>query len=459
MASADYANIQTKDVCGGSTSPIIPTHQTIECKLYTRRYFILALFVIYSMSNSLQWIQYSIVTDHIVKYYGVTSFHVDCTSMIYMLVYIPLIFPGSWFLDKYGIRKSVLIGATFTCLGAWIKILSLSPDRFWVTFLGQTIVACSQIFILNIPAQLAATWFGRSEVSTACSVGVFGNQLGIALGFLVPPILLRYGIDELTIQDGLENMYYSVAGLTTLVLILVVVFFQNTPPLPPSPAQAVQRSVEDSTDFFLSMKHLVYNPGYLYLLLSYGINVGVFYAISTLLNQVVLSYFPGRSEDAGRIGLVIVLAGTLGSVLSGIVLDKTKKFKETTLGIYAFSLVGMVIYSLTLSTGVILIVYITAGFLGFFMTGYLPVGFELAAELTYPEPEGTSSGLLNASAQVFGILFTVLYGQLINAFGDVIANIALCIALVLGTLLTYIIPDDMRRQAAHSKDFNVKPVV
>jgi hypothetical protein len=34
------------------------------------------------------------------------------------------------------------------------------------------------------------------------------------------------------------------------------------------------------------------------------------------------------------------------------------------------------------------------------MTGYLPVGFEFAAELTYPEPEGTSSGLLNTSAQV-----------------------------------------------------------
>lgn len=36
----------------------------------------------------------------------------------------------------------------------------------------------------------------------------------------------------------------------------------------------------------------------------------------------------------------------------------------------------------------------------FFMTGYLPLGFEFAAELTYPESEGTSSGLLNVSAQV-----------------------------------------------------------
>lgn len=38
------------------------------------------------------------------------------------------------------------------------------------------------------------------------------------------------------------------------------------------------------------------------------------------------------------------------------------------------------------------------------MTGYLPLGFEFAVELTYPESEGISSGLLNMSAQV-GLLF------------------------------------------------------
>lgn len=36
------------------------------------------------------------------------------------------------------------------------------------------------------------------------------------------------------------------------------------------------------------------------------------------------------------------------------------------------------------------------------MTGYLPLGFEFAAELTHPESEGTSSGLLNVAAQVRG---------------------------------------------------------
>lgn len=52
------------------------------------------------------------------------------------------------------------------------------------------------------------------------------------------------------------------------------------------------------------------------------------------------------------------------------------------------------------------------------MTGYLPVGFEFAAELTYPEAEGTSSGLLNASAQFFGIFCTMADGQLLDRYVD-----------------------------------------
>lgn len=82
------------------------------------------------------------------------------------------------------------------------------------------------------------------------------------------------------------------------------------------------------------------------------------------------------------------------------------------------------------------------------MTGYLPVGFEFAAELTYPEPEGTSAGLLNAMTQVFGIAFTSISGFLITEWGDFWSNITLCITLALGTILTMIIPNDLRRQNA-----------
>lgn len=38
-------------------------------------------------------------SDHS-RYYGISSSWVDWTSMIYMILYIPLVFPGSWLLDK-----------------------------------------------------------------------------------------------------------------------------------------------------------------------------------------------------------------------------------------------------------------------------------------------------------------------------------------------------------------------
>lgn len=124
--------------------------------------------------------------------------------------------------------------------------------------------------------------------------------------------------------------------------------------------------------------------------------------------------------------------------------------RETTLGVYVFTMIGMIVYTFTLNTGYIAIVYCTSALLGFFMTGYLPVGFEMAAELTYPEPEGTSSGILNAGAQVFGILFTIVYSEILDNFGDITANLLMVAFLIVGTILTAFMKSDLRRQNAHA---------
>ena len=124
--------------------------------------------------------------------------------------------------------------------------------------------------------------------------------------------------------------------------------------------------------------------------------------------------------------------------------------RETTLVVYILAVVGMVLYTITFQFGKHLATtFTTAGLVGFFMTGYLPVGFEFAAELTYPEPEVTSSGLLNASAQFFGIILTLLGGWLLESYGDVICNGVLCVALFAGFILTALIKPDLKRQRAN----------
>ena len=90
-----------------------------------------------------------------------------------------------------GLRVVGLIGGLGTAIGTGIKVFSTSRDSFWVVLLGQGICSASQLMILCLPPRIAAVWFKPSEVSTACSLGVFGTQVGCALGFLLPPIIVK----------------------------------------------------------------------------------------------------------------------------------------------------------------------------------------------------------------------------------------------------------------------------
>lgn len=53
-----------------------------------------------------------------------------------------------------------------------------------------------------------------------------------------------------------------------------------------------------------------------------------------------------------------------GSVVCGLVLDRTHRFKETTLAVYIASVFGMIVFTFTLDCGVIGVVYLSSILLG-----------------------------------------------------------------------------------------------
>lgn len=87
-------------------------------------------------------------------------------------------------------------------------------------------------------------------------------------------------------------------------------------------------------------------------------------------------------------------------------------------------------------------------FCRFFLTALLPIGYELAVELTFPIGEGTSGGIITAVAQAFGILFTYLYTYLLNVRNDKTANMAMAGALTFGAVLLLFIDFELKRQKA-----------
>ncbi|XP_060499842.1 choline/ethanolamine transporter FLVCR1 isoform X2 [Panthera onca] len=371
-----------------------------QTALSARRFVVLLIFSLYSLVNAFQWIQYSVISNVFEGFYGVSSLHIDWLSMVYMLAYVPLIFPATWLLDTRGLRLTALLGSGLNCLGAWVKCASVQQHLFWVTMLGQCLCSVAQVFILGLPSRIASVWFGPKEVSTACATAVLGNQLGAAIGFLLPPVLVPNTQNNTDLLAcNISTMFYGTSSVATFLCFLTVI----------------------------------------------GIITGAFYSVSTLLNQMILTYYKGEEVNAGKIGLTLVVAGMVGSILCGFWLDYTKIYKQTTLIVYILSFLGMVIFTFTLDLGYSIVVFVTGGVLGFFMTGYLPLGFEFAVEITYPESEGTSSGLLNAAAQIFGILFTLAQGKLTTDYSPKAGNIFLCVWMFLGIILTALIKSDLRR--------------
>lgn len=71
--------------------------------------------------------------------------------------------------------------------------------------------------------------------------------------------------------------------------------FPAHPPLPPSRTQLLERNKGtefSNKEFFRDLKKLAKNKGFFLHSIAYGLNIAAFSAISTLLNQFVLHYFP-----------------------------------------------------------------------------------------------------------------------------------------------------------------------
>lgn len=195
-----------------------------------------------------------------------------------------------------GQRVTLLLGAGGTCLGSWLKVLSIPPEQFYIGFIGQTIIAIAQLFTVSSSAKIAATWFGKKEVGTACGLAVLGLQLGVAIGFLTTPLMVRDHENLLLIGQDLNNLFWLIAFCTTIAFLLVIVVFDKEPELPPSIAQALLRKNRNEavvkSDTIQSYKRLLKNGPFMSLLFTYGTNVGVYCYLSALMNPIILAHFP-----------------------------------------------------------------------------------------------------------------------------------------------------------------------
>src|SRR5690606_30915444 len=107
------------------------------------------------------------------------------------------------------------------------------------------------------------------------------------------------------------------------------------------------------------------NIPFVILLIGFGIAVGSFYALSTLMDQIV-SPNGYSSVDSGIFGVIIVVSGIFGALSAGIF---TIRFYRLWMKLAAIGLTGsMLCFTLALQPNNAIILYIVCVFIGIFGT-------------------------------------------------------------------------------------------
>lgn len=169
-----------------------------------------------------------------------------------------------WFLDRFGLRISMLSGSWILAIGMGIRCFV--PDgqgSKWTILIhfGHIMIGIAGPLALITPPRLSSVWFPPKQRTFATSIMVMAQSIGIALAFIVIPYLTQH--------YSIHTMLYIQTELGLFVALLATIYFPPHPPTPPS-----QSATIDRMRFWPSLKSLMCNRAFIMLAISGGLVTG-----------------------------------------------------------------------------------------------------------------------------------------------------------------------------------------
>ncbi len=386
-------------------------------KVYPYRWVVLAVFMLINLAIQIEWICFAPITGPAAQFYNVSDLQIGFFAMSFMVVYLPLSIPISWMIDTLGFRKAVGLGAILMGVFSLLRGF-LAFDYNWV-LVATLGVAIAQPFLLNAISTVAAKWFPIEERATAAGLVIVASFIGVALGQELSPGLMT--------ALGIQSMLLVYGGVAAFAALSFLALSREAPPTPPClPGQEGRALMLDGLKSMLKLKDV-------WLLIAlFLIGMGIFNGVSTWIEDIVRPR--GFSiQQAGDFGAFLLVGGIVGAIVVPLLSDRLHKRK-------VFLLIGMVLAVPGLVGFTFATTYWLAAasmvVLGFFLMSLAPIGYQYAAEITYPAPEGTSNGLLNLAGQA-----SVVFIYAMDAFksADGTFTVSLVILVVLMVVASFLI--------------------
>ena len=197
------------------------------------------------------------------------------------------------------------------------------------------------------------------------------------------------------------------------------------------------------------LRTLLHNEHYILLMLSFSIGLGMINAFETLVFEIVDPYGYSNS-DAGLFGAVLIIAGIVGSMGVGTLLEHTRAYR--TVYSYGFLLCFMftILFTVMLYRDNFVGLLISFCCLGLTTVPLFPVCLENTAECVYPLSEDIAIGILLTIGNISTVIVTLCLQSTLSLpswgpppFSP--SNFFILIILLLAVIIAFQYKGDYRR--------------
>ena len=84
----------------------------------------IVLFILWAtmVQMNISWVTFSPVADIAACYYGVNINWIDVLSGVTMAVFIIGFVPGTWYLNRFGLKVTAVSSSILLCIAGWLRV-------------------------------------------------------------------------------------------------------------------------------------------------------------------------------------------------------------------------------------------------------------------------------------------------------------------------------------------------
>lgn len=362
--------------------------------------------------------------------YLLNVFHIDAAqlgqlSSYYFVGNVIFLFPAGMLLDRFSVRKIILLAFLLSILATIIFALT---NQFWIAAICRLIIGLNGAFVLISCIKLASRWFPSERLALITGLVVTMAMLG--------GMIAQTPLTIITDDYGWHHALLATAALGIICWFLIFIIVRDYPPGSENTVSKQQQQL-GTIGFWQALGKTVLNRqtwyGGLYTSL---INLPIFLLGALWGETYLVQVHHITRVDASFATTMLFVGIIIGSPILGWISDRIKRRRLPMIigAIISLLIILIIIYGHLALEGII----ITFFLLGFIISSQI-IGYPLVVESNTPSLTATATGLASTLIMAGGFTQT-LFGWLMDVggggyhFAMLIMPAAFIIALIVALL-------------------------